>query len=196
MSAPPPYPRQPYGQPPAPQPYGGQPSAGQPHGGQSYPGQPAYGPPPVPQAQPPYGQPPAPGPRPPAGPSGPRRRGPLHSLLSVGIVLAVFGGVAWYVWDYNTSPTGGKAKAEATRSAQAAEAKTHDPNIGDCVKIADPEGDPQPTIVDCTSPEAQYKTAARLIGADKHCGKEFDYGIRYSSRRSTDFTLCFTKVRR
>ncbi|MGW4809656.1 LppU/SCO3897 family protein [Kitasatospora sp. NPDC004272] len=204
MSAPPPYPNQPYGQPPAPQPYGGQPQpyggqpyagqpqpyGGQPYGGQPYGGQPAYGQPPAP-----YAQQPAPGPRPPAGPSGPRRRSPLQALLSVGIVLAVFGGGGWYVWNYNTSPTGGKAKAEASRSARAAEAKTHDPEVGDCVKVADPEGHPVPTVVDCASPEAEYKMADQLLGEDKHCGEEFDYGIRYVSSRRIDSTLCFTKIR-
>ncbi|MFI1521824.1 LppU/SCO3897 family protein [Kitasatospora cineracea] len=203
MSAPPPYPNQPYGQPPAPQPYGAQPYSGQPYGGQPYGGQPygsqpyggqpAYGQPPVSGAQPhaPYAQQPAPGPRPPA----PRRRSPLQAALSVGIVLAIFGGGAWYVWNYNTSPTGGKAKAEASRSARAVEAKTHDPEIGDCVKVADPEGHPVPTIVDCASPEAEYKMADQLLGDDKHCGKEFDYGIRYVSSRRIDSTLCFTKIR-
>ncbi|GLW73922.1 hypothetical protein Kpho02_62200 [Kitasatospora phosalacinea] len=190
MSAPPPYPNQPYGQPPAPQPYGAQP----------YGAQPAYGQSPVPGSQPhaphaPYVQQSAPGPRPPAGPSAPRRRSPVQALLSAGIVLAIFGGVAWYVWDYNTSPTGGKAKAEASQSARAAEARTHDPQIGDCVKVADPEGHPVPTIVDCTSPEAEYKMADQLLGEDKHCSEKFDYGIRYVSSRRIDSTLCFTKIR-
>ncbi len=73
------------------------------------------------------------------------------------VVIAVIGGVGCYVWDYNTSPTGGKAEAEASQSA-------HNPNIGDCVKIEDPEGDPLPTVVDCDSAEAEYKTGDRLSG--------------------------------
>ncbi|MFF3908445.1 hypothetical protein ACFYZJ_21230 [Streptomyces sp. NPDC001848] len=171
MSTPPPqYQNQPpYGQPQPPyQPYGG--------------------------PQQPYGQPRQPQPQPPRGPQRPRPGGPLRVVQSAAIVIAIFGGLAYYVWDYNTSPTGGKARAEASASAQAKENATHDPNIGDCVKIKDPQGHPLPTIVDCTSPEAQYKTADRLLGDDRGCDAKYAYGIRYHSSHQLDYTLCFTKV--
>ena len=174
MSAPPPpYPNQPqYGQPQH-QPYGQQ--------------QPQYG-----QPQQPYGHPQQP--QPPRGPQRPRSGGPLRVVKSAAVVLAVFGGLAYYVYDYNTDPHGGKAKAEASASAQASEDATHRPNIGDCVKVADPQGEPVPTIVDCSSPEAQYKTGDVLMGEDEECGSEFDYGIRVDNSRSMDYTYCFTKV--
>ncbi|GAA4933974.1 hypothetical protein ACFPM3_04895 [Streptomyces coeruleoprunus] len=180
MSTPPPhYQNQPpYGQPQSyghPQPYGQQP--------QQYGHPQPYG----------YQQQPHP-PQPPRGPQQPQPGGLLRGLKAAVVVLAVFGGLAYYVWDYNTSPTGGKAKAEASQSAQAEENKTHDPNIGDCVKVDDPDGKPLPTIVDCGSPEAEYKTGDRLYGPDRQCGSEYDYGIEYSSRRGADYTLCFTKV--
>ncbi|GAA2799530.1 hypothetical protein RMN57_15105 [Kitasatospora sp. CM 4170] len=194
MSAPPPYqnhpPQQPYGYaPPPPQPAYGQPPA--------YGQQPPYAQPPQPpqpqyaQPQPPYGaQPPAPQPL-----QRPRqRRSPLQAVLPIVIVLAVFGGGAWYVWKYNTDPNGGKAKAAATQSAQAAENKTHDPNVGDCVKIQDPQGSPVPTIVDCKSSEAQYKMADKLYGPDKSCGAAFDYGIKVDRSKGVDYTMCFKKV--
>ncbi|MGE7438498.1 MULTISPECIES: LppU/SCO3897 family protein [Kitasatospora] len=179
MSAPPPYPQQPYPQNPYPQ---------QPYPHQPYPQQP-YGH--APSPQPPYNGQQAPG-----GPQGPQRKSPLHVMLSIGIVLAVFGGGAWYVWKYNTDPNGGKAKAEASRSAQAEEARTHDPSIGDCVKIQDPDGKPLPTVVDCNAADAEYKMARKLYGPDKHCGNDFDYGIQVTYNRGTDYTMCFTKVRR
>ncbi|MFE9441519.1 hypothetical protein ACFYO2_21475 [Streptomyces sp. NPDC006602] len=113
-------------------------------------------------------------------------------LVKAGVVvIAIFGGLGYYVWDYNTSPTGGKAKAEASASASA---DAHDPDIGDCVKVADPDGDPVPTVVDCDSSEAEYKTGDRLYGNGVECGSEYDYGIQYRNSRSVDYTLCFTKV--
>ncbi|WP_424893377.1 LppU/SCO3897 family protein [Streptomyces sp. XH2] len=118
----------------------------------------------------------------------------MRRLINVLVVLAVFGGGAWYVWDYNTNPNGGKAKKEASQAAQAEENKKHDPRIGDCVRIEDPQGEPLPVIVDCGSSEAQYKMGEKLYGPDKKCGPSFDYGIQYSSRRAADFTMCFTKV--
>jgi len=175
MSAPPPPyqnqpPQQPYGYaPPPPMPYGQQPPYAQqlPYGGQ---------------------QPPAP--QPPRGP----RRSPLQAVLPIAIVVAIFGGGAWYVWDYNTDPNGGKAKAAASQSARAEENKKYDPKIGDCVRIQDPDGQPLPVIVDCTSTEAEYKMGDKLYGTNRSCGSKFDYGIKYSSSRSADYTLCFTKV--
>lgn len=110
------------------------------------------------------------------------------------VVLAIFGGLGYYVWQYNTSPTGGKAKAEASASAAAAEAKTHDPEVGDCVKVADPQGEPLPTVVDCGSSEAEYKTGAMLPGQGQECESTYDYGIQYRNTRGFDYTLCFTKV--
>ncbi|MFE0257224.1 hypothetical protein [Streptomyces sp. NPDC059010] len=169
----PPYGQQPYGQ--QPPPYGQQ----QPYG---YPQ----------QQQQPYGGPQPP--QPPRGPQRPQPGGLLRMLKAAVVVIAIFGGLAYYVWDYNTSPTGGKAKAEASASAAAEEAKTHDPEVGDCVKVADPQGDPLPTIVDCGSPEAQYKTGAQLPGQGKECSAEYDYGIQYRNTRGFDYTLCFTKV--
>ncbi|MER5937508.1 hypothetical protein ABT121_09340 [Streptomyces sp. NPDC001928] len=115
-------------------------------------------------------------------------------LKAAVVVLAILGGLAYYVWDYNTSPTGGKAKAEASASAAAEEAKTHDPEVGDCVKVADPNGEPLPTVVDCGSPEAEYKTGELLPGTELECGSKYDYGIQYHNSRGIDYTLCFTKV--
>ncbi|MFF4346397.1 hypothetical protein [Streptomyces sp. NPDC001530] len=156
-------------------------------------------PPPHYQNQPPYGQPQAPygypqQPQPPRGPQQPRPGGGLRALKAAVVVIAVIGGVGYYVWNYNTSPTGGKAKAEASQSAQVEENKTHDPDVGDCVKVEDPDGEPLPTVVDCDAAEAEYKTGDRLYGPDKKCGSEYDYGIEYSNSRGADYTLCFTKV--
>ncbi|PNE37166.1 LppU/SCO3897 family protein [Streptomyces noursei] len=192
MSAPPPYqnhpPQQPYGQPQ--QPYAGPPQ--QPYG---QPQQPYGGPPQQPYAgapQQPYGPPhqqPAP------GQQRQPQRSPLRGLITAVIILAVFGGGAWYVWDYNTNPNGGKAKKEAARAERNAEAKTHDPHVGDCVKVDHPNGEPLPTIVDCTSPSAQYKMGARLIGANKQCDRSsYDYSLSVTGRRMADYTMCFTKV--
>lgn len=165
-------------------------------------------PPPQYQNQPPYGQQQPYGypqqqqaqygypqqPQPPGGPQRPQPGGLLRAVKSAVVVIAVFGAVGYWVWDYNTSPTGGKAKAEASASAAAEEAKTHDPEIGDCVKVADPQGEPLPTVVDCGSPEAEYKTGALLPGQGKECSAEYDYGIQYRNSRGFDYTLCFTKV--
>lgn len=171
MSAPPPYqnhpPQAPYGH--APQ---------QPYGAQQQP----YGAP-----QQPYGQP-----QPPGGPRRPQGS-PLRGLITAIVVLAVFGGGAWYVWDYNTNPNGGKAKAEASHAARVEEGKKHDPQVGDCVKVEHPDNDPLPTIVDCGSPEAQYKMGEKMLGPDKHCGQNYDIGIRRVARFG-NYTMCFTKV--
>ncbi|MGP4003170.1 LppU/SCO3897 family protein [Streptomyces sp. 8N706] len=140
--------------------------------------------------QQPYGYP-----QPPRGPQRPPQRSPLQLLITIVIVVAVFGGGAWYVWDYNTNPNGGKAKAEASQSAQAEEYKKYNPEVGDCVNVQDnANGDPVTEIVDCGSAEAQYKTGDRLIGPDEKCGSQFDYSIEYSSNRGADYTLCFTEV--
>ncbi|MEU6232068.1 hypothetical protein [Kitasatospora sp. NPDC047058] len=190
MSAPPPPyqnhpPQQPYGYAPPPPPYGQQPPYAQPQPQPPY-AQPPYGA----QPQPAYAQqPPAPQPQQPA-----RRRNPLQSVISIVVVLAVFGGVGWYVWKYNTDPNGGKAKANASQAAEARDRLSHDPNIGDCVKIQDPQGAPVPTIVDCKSAEAQYKMADRLYGPDKSCGSAYDYGIKVSRSKGVDYTMCFKKV--
>jgi hypothetical protein len=171
--------------------YQNQPPYGQPQQPYGQPQQP-YG-----QPQQPYGypqQPHQPQPQPPRGPQRPQPGGPLRVVKSAAIVIAVFGALAWYVWDYNTSPTGGKAKAEAAASAQASEDATHDPNIGDCVKVKDPQGDPLPTIVDCGSPEAEYKTADKLLGDDLNCDSKYVYGIQVHQSHQLDYTLCFTKV--
>jgi hypothetical protein len=149
-------------------------------------------PPPHYQNQPPYGHPQQP--QPPRGPQQPQPGGALRALKAAVVVIAVIGCVGYYVWNYNTSPTGGKAEAEASQSAQVQEDKTHDPDVGDCVKVQDPDGNPLPTIVDCGSAEAEYETGERLWGTDVECGSEYDYGIQYSNSRSADYTLCFTKV--
>ncbi|OEU97857.1 hypothetical protein AN217_08325 [Streptomyces qinglanensis] len=133
-------------------------------------------------------------PPPPRGPQRPQQGGPLRGLIAAVLVLAVFGGVGWYVYDYNTDPDGGKAKAEASRSARIEEQKTHDPQQGNCVKIEGTDDDPLPTIVDCGSPEAEYRTGKRLFGPDKECPAQYDYGIQYSSNRGGDHTMCFTEV--
>ena len=166
----------------SPPPYQNQPQYGGPQQPYGYPQQ-QHGYPQQPQA-----------PQPPRGPQRTRPGGPLRMLKSAVIVLAVFGGLAYYVYDYNTNPNGGKAKAEASASAQASEDATHTPSVGDCVKVADPEGEPVPTIVDCGSPEAQYKTEDVLMGEGEKCGSEYDYGILVSNSRSMDYTYCFTKV--
>lgn len=154
-------------------------------------------PPPPYQNQPPHGYPQSPHgypqPQPPQGPRQPQRS-PLRAAISAIVVLSIFGGAAWYVWDYNTDPNGGKAKKEAAQAAQAEESKKHSPNIGDCVKIQDPKGKPVPEIVDCGSGQAEYKMGEKLYGPDKKCGPAFDYGIQYSVSRGVDYTLCFNKV--
>lgn len=140
-----------------------------------------------PQQQP-YGYPQQPQPQPPRRP---QPGAALRMVKSGAVVLAIFGGLAYYVYDYNTSPTGGKAQAEASASASA---EAHDPQVGDCVKVADPDGEPVPTVVDCNSAEAEYKTADMLYGSDLECSSSYDYGIQYSNSHSVDYTLCFTKV--
>ncbi|WP_234442266.1 LppU/SCO3897 family protein [Streptomyces sp. NRRL S-1448] len=176
MSAPPPYQNQPphqqYGyaqpvQPPVQQPYGQQP----------------YG-------QQPYGHP-----QPPGGPQRPPQRSPLRGLITAVVILAIFGGGAWYVWDYNTNPNGGKAKEEADRVARREAAdKKYNPKIGDCVKIKDPQGEPVTLIVDCGSADAEYKLGERLDGPAQKCGPKWDYGIEYVGRHTASYTLCFSKV--
>ncbi|MEV4434717.1 hypothetical protein [Streptomyces sp. NPDC049585] len=159
---------------------------------QPYPQQP-YGQQPYPHPQQPYGQPYGqPMPQPPAPPRRPQAS-PLRGLITAVVLLAIFGGGAWYVYDYNTNPNGGKAKKEAERTAKVDEAKKHQPQRGDCVKIEHPDNDPLPTIVDCGSPEAQYKMGETLLGADKHCGPEYAIGLRTVGRFSNS-TMCFTKV--
>ncbi|MGW9596288.1 LppU/SCO3897 family protein [Streptomyces chartreusis] len=155
-----------------------------------YPNQP-YG-----QQQPPYGQQQQPYGQQPQQPRGPQRPpgAALRMVKAAVVVIAIVGGLGYYVWDYNTSPTGGKAKAEASASAAAEEAKTHDPEVGDCVKVADPKGKPVPTVVDCGSPEAEYKMGEMLPGQGQECSAKYDYGIQYYSSRGFDYTLCFTKV--
>lgn len=172
--------------------YQNQPPYGQPQQPYGYPQQPQapYGYPQ--QQQAPYGQPQAP--QQPQGPQRPRPGGPLRVVKSAAVVIAVFGALAWYVYDYNTDPHGGKAKAEAAASAQASEDATHDPNIGDCVKVKDPQGEPLPTIVDCGSPKAEYKTADKLLGPDLKCDSKYVYGIQVHQSHQLDYTLCFTKV--
>ncbi|GGX58038.1 hypothetical protein GCM10010321_88710 [Streptomyces chartreusis] len=113
----------------------------------------------------------------------------LRKVKAAAVVIVIFAGLGYYVWDYNSSPTGGKAKASAS-----AEAEAHDPQVGDCVKVADPQGKPVPTVVDCDSPVAEYKTGELLPGQGQECGPEWDYGIQYYSSRGFDYTLCFTKV--
>jgi hypothetical protein len=160
--------------------YQNQPPYGQPQ-------QPPYGYPQQPQPQAPYGYPQQPQqPQPPRGPQ--RQPGGLaRALKSAVVMIAVVGAVGYWVWDYNTNPDGGKAKAEASASA-------HTPDLGDCVKVADPKGEPVPTVVDCNSPEAQYKLGDRVYGEGVECGSKYDYGIEYQNSRRLDYTLCFTKV--
>ncbi|MGX1761440.1 LppU/SCO3897 family protein, partial [Streptomyces lydicus] len=138
-------------------------------------------------------------PQAPQGPQGPQpprpqQSSPLRGLITAVIVLAVFGGGAWYVWDYNTNPHGGKAKKEAAQAARAEENKKYNPEVGDCVKIHDPQGEPLAEIVDCGSAEAEYKTGDRLPGTGTRCGSPYDYGMHVSIRHSSSYTLCFTKV--
>ncbi|MGW3210094.1 LppU/SCO3897 family protein [Streptomyces sp. NPDC001135] len=145
-------------------------------------------PPPQYQNQPPYGQPQQPygypqQPQPPA--QRPQPGGLGRMLKSAVIVIAVFGALGYWVWDYNTDPNGGKAKKEA-------EAASHNPSIGDCVKVEDPQGSPVPTVVDCDSPEAEYKMGD-LVVAGQQCGSEYDYGIKVT-RRGLGHTMCFTKL--
>ncbi|TJZ50272.1 hypothetical protein FCH28_23555 [Streptomyces piniterrae] len=174
MSAPPP----PYQNQPPQQPYGYQ----QPP--QQY-GQQQYG-------QQPYGQ----QPQQPRGPQRPQpQRNPRRALINITVILAVICGTVWYVWDYNTNPNGGKAKAEASASARAKEIEKYNPEVGDCVKVDDPHGeDPTAVVVDCDSPQAQYKTGEELIGANETCPSKYDYGIHYIPSRGSQSTLCFTKL--
>ncbi|MFH8572531.1 hypothetical protein [Streptomyces sp. NPDC017993] len=179
---PPPYQHQPQYQPPQ-QPYGAPQAYQQQYGAPQAPQQ--YGAPKAPQQ---YGAP-----QPPRGPQRPQQRSPLQALLTVVVVLAIFGGGAWYVWDYNTNPNGGKAKAEASQSAQAEENKTHDPKVGDCIKVEGSQEDPLPVIVECGSAEAEYKMGERNFGADAKCGPQYVYVMHYSSKY-TRYTMCFTKA--
>ncbi|MGW7316251.1 LppU/SCO3897 family protein [Streptomyces sp. NPDC054865] len=110
------------------------------------------------------------------------------------IFLALVGGVGYWVYDYNTDPNGGQAKKEAAAVAQHEEDKTHAPGVGDCVKVQDPQGKPVPTIVDCGSVEAQYKTGEILPGQGMKCGPKFDYGIQHTASCGFDYTMCFTKL--
>jgi len=166
-----------------------------------YPQQQQYGYPQQPQPQAPYGHPQQPQapyghpqqphspqqPQPPRGPQGPRPGGLGRALKSAVVMIAVVGAVGYWVWDYNTNPNGGKAKEEASVAAQ-------NPRTGDCVKVADPKGEPVPTVVDCGSPEAEYKMGDQVFGEDE-CSPKYDYGIRvHSNHRSMDYTMCFTKV--
>ncbi|MEU2158317.1 hypothetical protein ABZ532_25460 [Streptomyces sp. NPDC019396] len=164
--------------------YQNQPSYGQPQHPYGYPQQQPqqpYGYPQQPQA--PYGYPQQP--QPPRGPQRPQPGGLGRALKSAVIVIAVFGALGYWVWDYNTDPNGGKAKKEA-------EAASHQPGIGDCVKVEDPEGSPVPTVVDCDSPEAEYKMGDRVVGSAQ-CDSKYDYGIKVT-RRGSRSTMCFTKV--
>ncbi|MEV6948362.1 hypothetical protein AB0N07_41875 [Streptomyces sp. NPDC051172] len=105
----------------------------------------------------------------------------MRVVKAVAMVVVLFGGVGYYVWDYNTSPTGGKARAAASASASAA---AHDPGIGDCVKVKDPKGEPVTTVVDCNSPEAEYKLGEMVPGANTECGSKYDYGIQTTAGRA------------
>ncbi|MEU9395912.1 hypothetical protein AB0D86_38660 [Streptomyces sp. NPDC048324] len=64
----------------------------------------------------------------------------------------------------------------------------------DPADLKDPQGEPLPTIVDCGSPEAEYKTADKLLGPDQKCGSTYAYGIQVHQSHQLDHTLCFTKV--
>ncbi|MFD5101763.1 LppU/SCO3897 family protein [Streptomyces albidochromogenes] len=141
--------------------------------------------------QQPYGQPQQP---PPGAPHRPRQGNVLQLLLTMVIFLAIVGGVGYWVYDYNTDPNGGQAKKEAEAVAQHKEDKTHEPEVGDCVKVQDPQGEPVPTIVDCGSAEAQYKTGEILPGEGMKCGPKFDYGIQRTASRGFDYTMCFNKL--
>ncbi|MFE1879665.1 LppU/SCO3897 family protein [Streptomyces diastatochromogenes] len=165
--------------------YQNQPPYGQPQQPYGYPQQPQapVGYPQQPQPQAPYGHPQQP--QPPRGPQRPQPGGLGRMLKSAVIVIAVFGALGYWVWDYNTDPNGGKAKKEA-------EAASHNPTIGDCVKVEDPQGSPVPTVVDCDSPEAEYKMGDRVV-AGQQCGTEYDYGIKVT-RRGSGSTMCFTKL--
>lgn len=144
-----------------------------------------------PSYQQPDGQPQQPTP---GGPNRPRQGNMLQLLLTMVIFLAIVGGVGYWVYDYNTNPNGGQAKEEAEAVAQHNEDKTHEPQVGDCVKAQDPQGKPVPTIVDCGSAEAEYKTGEVLPGEGMKCGPKFDYGIQHTASRGFDYTMCFTKL--
>ncbi|MFD5425804.1 hypothetical protein [Streptomyces sp. NPDC127084] len=186
MSTPPPqYQNQPpYGQPQQPYGYPQQPQPQTPYG---YPQQPQapYGYPQQPQPQALYGYQQQPQPQSPQGPQRPQSGALGRMLRSAVILIAVLGALGYWVWDYNTDPNGGKAKKEA-------ESASHNPSIGDCVKIADPQGSPEPTVVDCDSPEAEYKMGDLTIGA-RQCDAKYDYAIK-STRRGSSTTKCFTKL--
>ncbi|MEU9112568.1 hypothetical protein AB0D04_12400 [Streptomyces sp. NPDC048483] len=170
MSAPPPYQNQPQ------QPYGYQQPPQQPYGYQ----------------QPPqYGQP-----QPPRGPQRPQRPQPTlkHRLIGFVVVLPFIAGGAWYVWDYNTNPHGGKAAKEASASASAeAYDKNHNPKVGDCVKITGSDDAMEMTVVGCDSSEAQYKTG-EVLGGNEKCGPQYTRSIVYSYDHRATTNWCFTKV--
>ncbi|MFJ9415685.1 hypothetical protein ACIRPT_16140 [Streptomyces sp. NPDC101227] len=172
MSAPPP----PYQNQPPQQPYGYPQQPQQPYGQQPY-GQ-----------QQPYGNP-----QPPNRPRQPQRS-PLRGAITAVIMLGILGGGAWYVWDYNTNPHGGKAAKEAAASASADDYdKKHNPKVGDCVKITGSDRDMEMTIVGCDSTDAQYKTG-EVIGGHEKCGPQYSRSIVYSYNHRPTTTWCFSKV--
>lgn len=142
------------------------------------------------QPQAPYGQPQQPygQPQPPRRPQ--PQRSPLRGLITAVILLALFGGVGYYVYDYNTNPNGGKAKEEADRKAYD---RKHTPQVGDCVKITGPKDDSQMTVVACDSSDAQYKTGETHVDG-KACGPEYTTVIHQRRRLGLGTTWCFTKV--
>ncbi|MFG2135439.1 hypothetical protein [Streptomyces sp. NPDC048650] len=184
MSAPPP----PYQNQPPQQPYGypQQPQQPQPQYGQQ-PQQP-YGQPQQPQ----YGQQPQ-SPQQPRGPRQPQRS-PLRGLITAVIMLALFGGIGWYVWDYNTNPHGGKAKKEAAQKAEIKENdRKYNPKVGNCVKITGSDDDVAMEVVDCDSSAAGYKTG-EVISGDERCGPQYTKSVHRQPRLGAGTTWCFTKV--
>lgn len=76
--------------------------------------------------------------------------------------------------------------AELDDSANTAE-------VGSCMHISGTAGDPEATVVDCGSADAQFKVAERHEGSDAYCDRtvysEYD---EYGGRNS--FTLCLTPL--
>ncbi|MFE3169407.1 hypothetical protein [Streptomyces sp. NPDC059224] len=76
--------------------------------------------------------------------------------------------------------------AELDDSANTAE-------VGSCMHVSGTAGDPEATVVDCGSADAQFKVAERHEGSDAYCDRtvysEYD---EYGGRNS--FTLCLTPL--
>ncbi|MFD9005451.1 hypothetical protein ACFV0T_31655 [Streptomyces sp. NPDC059582] len=111
----------------------------------------------------------------------PARRLSVKGVLK-GVVGVVVAGVV--VYGGYTTWFGGAATADA----------------GDCLHAANTEatavisvGDPEFEIVDCGTPEAQFKVASRASGTDGTCDSQYQRYTQGGAGR--DFTLCLEPLR-